>query len=208
MIKNKLPKFNYYDEFIKNASIALEMSEILKEFINNFENNTAKEIEKQVHKLENDADENLHSVLNFLVKDFLPPIDRQDIIHLSKEIDDVIDYIDEIVINFNILNVYRLRENIHEFIDLISKMCILQKDMICKFKSSKKYEEVNELIIKINILEDEGDRLYEHAIRNLFKENDLLEIIKWEKIYTYLEDCFDAFERVADTVGEVVLKNS
>ena len=36
-MKKRLPKFNYYDEFIKNVSIALEMSEILKEFINNFE---------------------------------------------------------------------------------------------------------------------------------------------------------------------------
>lgn len=208
MIKNKLPKFNYYNEFIKNANIALEMSEILKEFVNNFEDNSAREIEKKVHKLENDADDNMHYLLDFLVKDFLPPIDREDIIMIAKNLDDVIDYIDEVVINLNILNIEKLRENVFEFINLINRLCLLQKEMVEKFKSSKKYEEVNEIIIKINNLEDEGDKLYENAIRHLFKEDNLLEIIKWEKIYTYLEDCFDAFERVADIVGEVVLKNS
>lgn len=208
MIKNRLPKFNYYEEFIKNADISLEMSEILKEFINNFEDESAKEIEKKVHILENKADDNLHYLQDFLVKDFLPPIDRDDIIIIAKNIDDVIDYIDEVVINFNILNITKLRENIYDFIELINKLCVLQKEMMCKFKSSKKYDEVNEIVIKINNLEDEGDKLYESAIRKLFKENDLLEIIKWEKIYTYMEDCFDSFERVADIIGEVVVKNS
>lgn len=208
MGKTKLPKFNYYDEFIKNVGIALQMSEILKEFVDNYEDFSARETEKRVHELENEADDNMHYILNYLVKDFLPPIDREDIILLATKIDDVIDYIDEIVINLNILNVEKLRENIYEFIEIINKLCILQKEMMEKFKSSKKYDEVNEIIIKINNIEEEGDRLYEKAIKTLFKEDNLLEIIKWEKIYTYMEDCFDSFERVADTVGEVVLKNS
>ena len=207
-MKNRLPKFNYYDEFIKNVSIALEMSEILKEFINNFENNSAKEIEKKVHKLENDADDNMHYLLDFLVKDFLPPIEREDIILIANNIDDVIDYIDKVVIYINILSIEKLRENIFDFIGLINRLSLLQKEMMEKLKSTKKYEEVNEIVIKINNLEDEGDKLYEKAIKQLFKENNLLEIIKWEKIYTYLERCFDAFEGVANIVGEVVLKNS
>ena len=207
-MKKRLPKFNYYDEFIKNVSIALEMSEILKEFINNFEDNSAKEIENKVHKLENDADDNMHYLLDFLAKDFLPPIEREDIILIAKNIDDVIDYIDKVVIYINILNIEKLRENIFDFIELINRLSLLQKEMMEKLKSTKKYEEVNEIVIKINNLEDEGDKLYEKAIKQLFKENDLLEIIKWEKIYTYLERCFDAFEGVANIVGEVVLKNS
>lgn len=207
-MKNKLPKFNYYDEFIKNSNIALEMSTILKDFFNNFENNSAKEIEKQVHKLENDADDNLHSLINFLDKDFLPPIDREDIIYIAKRIDDIIDFIDEIAINVNILCIKKLREDIFDFIELINKFCILQKEMMEKFKSSKKYDAVNEIVIKINNLEGEGDKLYEESVKRLFKENDVLEIIKWQKIYSYLENCFDTFEKVADTVGEAILKNS
>ena len=208
MKEKKLPKFNYYDEFIKNVDIALKISEILKDFIENFDNYKAKEIEQTVHKLEIEADDNLHCLLTFLVKDFLPPIEREDIILLTKKIDDVIDYIDETVIAFNIFNVTSLRDDISEFIEMLNKMCIIEKEMIQKFKSSKKYEEVDELVIQINNLEEEGDRLYEKSIRKLFKEENVLEIIKWEKIYTYLENCFDSIESVADTVSEVVMKNS
>lgn len=208
MKEKKLPKFNYYDEFIKNIEIASEMSEILKDFIDNYDNSKAKEIEQTVHSLENKADENLHHLLEALVKDFLPPIDREDIVLLANRIDDIIDFIDETVIDFNIFNITTLREDIGEFIQLLNKLCTIEKEMMIKFKSSKKYDEVNELVIKVNNLEDEGDRLYEKAIRKLFKENDTTEMIKWDKIYTDLENCFDSFESVADTLGEVVLKNS
>ena len=204
----KLPKFNYYDEFINNIEIALQMSEILKEFIENYDNTRAKEIEQTVHDLENKADDNLHNLLEVLVKDFLPPIDREDIIQLAKKIDDIIDCIDETVIDFNIFNVVNIREDVIEFIELMNKLCAIEKEMMIKFKSSKKYNEVNELVIEINNLEEQGDRLYEKAIRKLVKENETIAIIKWEKIYLDLENCFDSFESVADTVSEVILKNS
>lgn len=208
MKERKLPKFNYYDEFIKNIEIASEMSEILKDFIDNYDNSKAKEIEQTVHSLENKADENLHHLLEFLVKDFLPPIEREDIVLLAKKIDDIIDCIDETVIDFNIFNIITIREDVKQFIELMNKLCAIEKEMMIKFKSSKKYDEVNELVIEVNNIEEEGDRLYENVIRKLFKENDTIEMIKWEKIYTDLENCFDSFESVADTLGEVVLKNS
>ena len=208
MREKKLPKFNYYDEFIKNIEIALQMSEILTEFIDNYDNSKAKEIEQTVHSLENEADDNLHHLLEFLVKDFLPPIEREDIVLLTKKIDDIIDCIDETVIDFNIFNIITIREDVKQFIELMNKLCIIEKEMMIKFKSSKKYDEVNKLIIEVNNLEEEGDRLYENGIRKLFKENDTTEMIKWEKLYTDLENCFDSIENVADTVGEVVLKNS
>ncbi|MBR3162774.1 MAG: DUF47 family protein [Clostridia bacterium] len=208
MREKKLPKFNYYDEFIKNIEIALEMSQILKDFIDNYDNNKAKEIEQTVHNLENKADDNLHHLLETLVKDFLPPIEREDIVLLAKKIDDIIDCIDETVIDFNIFNIITIREDIKQFVELMNKLCTIEKEMMIKFKSSKKYDEVNKLVIEVNNLEEEGDRLYEMSIRKLFKESDTIEMIKWEKIYTSLENCFDSFESVADTLSEVVLKNS
>lgn len=208
MKEKKLPRLNYYEEFIKNTNIVFEISKILKEFINNYENESAKEIEKKVHMLEINADKNLHAILNFLIIDFLPPIDREDIVLLANRIDDVIDSIDELVINLDIFNITTLRDDINSFVELINRCSNLQKEMFEKFKLSKKYEEIRELVIKMNHFEEHGDRLYENSIRNLYKEQNPIEMLKWEKIYTSFENCFDSFESVANTLREIVLKNS
>ena len=201
--------FDYYDEFVKNANIALEISTILKKHAENFEINNSTEIEKKVHRLENEADKNLHEIMDYLAKDFLPPLEREDIVLLVNKIDDIIDYLDEIAINFNILNIVVLRENFLEFMEIFYKLSILLKEMLEKFKDKKKHEEVNKYIIEINNIEESGDRLYENSIKSLFKtETNPIEVIKWNTIYNTLEDGIDSFESVANTIGEIILKNT
>lgn len=205
----KEKNFNYYDEFIKNANIAIEISTILKTHAENYDINNSSEIEEKVHKLENDADKNLHETIDYLVKDFLPPIEREDIVLLVNKIDDIIDYLDEIAINFNILNIVVLRDNFLEFMELFNKVSVLLKEMLENFKDKKKNEEVYKYLIEINNIEENGDRLYEKAIKSLFtNEKDPIEIIKWKTIYNTLENGIDSFESVANTIGEIVLKNT
>ena len=203
----KEKNFNYYDEFIKNANIAIEISTILKKHAENYDINNSTEVEEKVHKLENDADKNLHETIDYLVKDFLPPIEREDIVLLVNKIDDIIDYLDEIAINFNILNIVVLRDNFLEFMELFNKVSVLLKEMLENFKDKKKHEEVYKYLIEINNIEENGDRLYEKAIKSLFTtEKDPIEIIKWNTIYNTLENGIDSFESVANTIGEIVLK--
>lgn len=205
----KEKNFNYYDEFIKNANIAIEISTILKKHAENYDINNSIEVEEKVHKLENDADKNLHETIDYLVKDFLPPIEREDIVLLVNKIDDIIDYLDEIAINFNILNIVVLRDNFLEFMELFNKVSVLLKEMLENFKDKKKHEEVYKYLIEINNIEENGDKLYEKAIKSLFTtEKDPIEIIKWKTIYNTLENGIDSFESVANTIGEIVLKNT
>ena len=205
----KEKNFNYYDEFIKNANIAIEISTILKKHAENYDINNSTEVEEKVHKLENDADKNLHETIDYLVKDFLPQIEREDIVLLVNKIDDIIDYLDEIAINFNILNIVVLRDNFLEFMELFNKVSVLLKEMLENFKDKKKHEEVYKYLIEINNIEENGDRLYEKAIKSLFTtEKDPIEIIKWNTIYNTLENGIDSFESVANTIGEIVLKNT
>ena len=205
----KKQELNYYDEFIKNVEIALQMSTILKEYSNEFDYDKSETNEIRVHKLENDADQNLHMILNYLIKDFLPPIEREDIVMLANKIDDVIDNIDEIVINLDILDVKKLREDFKDFTNLIYEICLKQKELMTKFKNINKYEEIEEMVVYINKLEEMGDRLYENAIRDLYRnENNAIEISKWHRIYDCLENCFDSCESVAVCVEEIMMKNS
>ena len=186
----KKEDFNYYDEFMKNVDICCEISNILKQFTENFNYNETKEIENQVHKLENDADLNLHNIKNYLVKDFLPPMD-------------------EIIIDLNIYDVKELRSDFKDYVELICKICLKFKEMISSFNNSKKFEQTENIVIEINNLEVHGDRLFENSINNLYSnETNAIEVLKWHTIYECIENCIDSFESVADYVEEIIMKNA
>ena len=206
IIKEKL---DYYEMFINNSKIAMEISAILNEFAENYEFNKLPQIVADVHKLENNADKNLHEILNYLIKDFIPPIDREDIVFLTNRMDDTIDYLDEIFINLKTLNVKKLRKKFIIFAQIINKLSILLNSMITKFKNKNCYAEVHNLIIEINETEEKGDTVFENAIEDLFtNETNSVEIIRWNTIYNELENCIDSFENIANAVDEIILKNT
>lgn len=205
----KKDEYNYFDEFIKNSNYIVESAGILKETLKEYNtNNLEKNIEK-VHKLENEADHTLHNMRNYLIKDFLPPIDREDIVLIGHRLDDVEDFIDEILINFNILNISEIRGDALEFTDLLIKCCQALKEAVINFKNFKKMDLIKEKVIEVNYLEEQGDRLFEKAMKKLYKEEkNPLEIIKWTTMYNCLENTVDACEKVSDELEDVIMKNS
>ena len=204
----KKEELNYYDEFIKNTDIAVNMSEILKEYISDFNYEQSDETEKKIHKFENEADDNLHRILNYLVSDFLPPLEREDIVVLANRLDDMIDSIDELVINLDILNIKYLRDDFKDFINLICEMTKMQNEIVHELKKNQKYEYIHSKAIEINNIEETGDKIFERAIKNLFQnETNPIEVLKWNTIYHSAEDCFDAIEMVANSIEEITMKN-
>lgn len=208
-MKKKKEEYNYFDEFVKNSKYIVESAEILKETIENYSVEKLEENITKVHKLENDADKTLHNMRSYLIKDFLPPIDREDIVLIGHRLDDIEDFIDEILINFNILNISNVREDALEFTELLIECANSVKDALENFENFKKAEIVKEKTIAINVLEEKADRMFEKAMKKLYKEEkDSVEIIKWTTIYNCMENTTDACEKIADSLEDVVMKNS
>lgn len=204
----KKEEFNYFNEFIENAQYAKEIVEKLKEFIQEFKTSDIEEKAKEIHEIENKADKNLHKLKNYLLKDFLPPIDREDILNIAHKVDDIIDGIDELVIDINIYNVVEIEENMKNMLDVLVQIVNKVHELLTEFKTMKNIELIQRKAIEVNHLEEQGDRMYENAIKDLYtQEKDAVNIIKWTNIYQALETCFDACENVADCIEEVLMKN-
>ena len=205
----KKEEYCYFSEFINNLGFILTSAEILKETVADYTVEKLQENITKVHKLENDADKALHKMRNYLIKDFLPPIDREDIVLIGHRLDDVEDCIDEILINFNILNIKTMRDDVVEFADLLIECTKSVKEAFEDFRNFKKADDVKSKVIAINELEEKADKLYEKVMRKLYtEENDPIEIIKWTTIYGCLENTTDACERVGDSIEDVIMKNS
>lgn len=204
----KKEEFNYFNEFIENAQYAKEIVEKLKEFIEEFKTSDIETKAKEIHEIENKADNNLHELKNYLLKDFLPPIDREDILNIAHKVDDIIDGIDEIVIDINIYNVVEIENQMKKMLELLVQIVNKIYELLVEFKTMKNIKLIQEKAIEVNNLEEQGDRMYENTIKELFtREKPPADIIKWTNIYQALENCFDACENVADCIEEVLMKN-
>ena len=207
MIKKE--KFNYFNEFILITEYIVKSANILKEIVVNYNIEKLDEDISSVHRIENKADHKVHAIRSNLIKDFLPPIDREDIAIISKKLDNIEDGIDETLILFKILNIDTIRPDVIELIDILIACCNAVNDMFLNLNNFKDVELINKKIIQINRLEEHGDRIYEKLISSLYNDDkNPIEIIKWTRIYSCLEDTIDICEEVSDCIADTIMKNS
>ena len=199
----------YFDTFIACLNDACRAAELLDQSMRNFDPEQLKTRLDEMHAVEHAADDKKHQLLNVLAKAFITPIEREDIILLSQNIDEVTDKIEDVLLRVYCNNVQKIRPEALELSDVVIRICKEAKLMAEEFADFKHSKQLHNHIVHINTLEEEADQLYINSMRTLHTTcSDPIEIIVWREIYLYLEKCVDACEHVADTVESVVMKNS
>lgn len=199
----------YFDAFAKGIFYANDAAALLQDSLDNFSTLNLKKRLDEMHEIEHAGDKIKHEMMERLVKEFLPPIEREDIVELARTIDDVTDAIEDVLLGMYMFHITTFRSEVMEFTKLISRCCAALKDMAQEMPAFHKSTVLKEKIIEINGLEEEGDRLYTAAMRHLYTaETDPLTILSWTTMYDRLEKCCDCCEDVADMVEQVIMKNS
>ena len=199
----------YFQNFIECVECGCQAAKMLEDNLNHFDTGLLQDKLDELHRIEHDADKKKHEMMAVLVKAFITPIEREDIILLSQSIDEVTDKIEDVLIRIYINNVQQIRPEALAFIKVIIRCCEALKEVMEEFADFRKSKTLHGLIIEINALEEEGDRLFIESMRKLHAEvTDPIEIIAWREIYSYLEKCCDACEHVADVVESVIMKNT
>lgn len=205
----KKKEYNYFEAFEKHASYAVTSSELLYQTIKEYPPVNIEGKVREMHNIEHSADLEKHGMMEFLLRDFLPPLEREDIISLSQKIDDVTDAVEDVMIHLNIYNVKKVTKEIQDFAKLVNECCITMYNTLTEFKNFKKSKNLHSMLVEINRLEEEGDSLYADSTKRLFVEcKDPIEIMTMTGIIDCFEKCCDAIEDVADDIESIVLKNT
>lgn len=201
--------YNYFDKFVELVDYSCKCADILHDTLVNFNVSTLGEKVKGLHSIENAADYAKHEMMEQLAKEFLPPIEREDIVSLSQEIDDITDSIEDVLIKIHMFNICSIKPEVLEFTKLIKQCCNTLKVAMKEFANYKKSSSLKDKLIEVSHLEEDGDKLYYSTVRKLYvKSKDPVELLVWTEIYDLLEKCCDACADTADVVESVVMKNS
>lgn len=205
MIGVKKKEDVFYRLFIEYAAKIVKAGEAFQDLVRNYEN-----VEDKVSKikvLETECDMEAHKILKALNGSFVTPFDREDIYDVTKQMDDIVDSIEEVSNRFIVFDVQALKPETLTMADLVLQS-IRELEVLFKHLSEmKKNQIVREQIIEVNRLENEGDLIYRKALTKLFREEkDPIELIKWKHLFEQLEASLDSCENVANIMEGVVMK--
>ena len=199
----------YFENFAESTAFSKEAAAYLVKCLENYDPENIEQMLTQMHEIEHNADMKKHEMSAALAKAFVTPVDREDLDMLSRQLDDVTDEIEEVLQKFYINNISAVEPAAVEFAKKIVLSCTLLCELMAEFENFKRSKNIKPLIIKINDVEEECDKLYLASMRALSKNaTDPLHVIAWRDIYRCLESCADACEHVSECVGSVIMKNT
>lgn len=162
---------------------------------------------EQLVMLERANDDLTHTIYKDLARNFITPIDREDIHALAGSLDDVADYTLAAARNLDLFHIDRPDEPCKELARLVDVGAGIIKKAVHNIRYLNKPHLNQRLVIEVNTMENQADEVYEAAITELFKhEKDAIHLIKMRETYLMLETATDKCEDVANVIESIMLK--
>jgi uncharacterized protein len=194
----------FYDLFSEAAQHLVVGAELLAEMMS--ADGDREDIARRMRDAEHDADETTHSIVRRVNSTFVTPFDREDIYSLASGLDDVMDMMDEVVDLVLLYEVRDLPAELSTQVEVIQRCAELTSQAMPKLQAMKA---LDEYWIEINRLENLGDKNYRRTLARLFSGDfKALEVLKLKDIVESLEGAIDAFEKVANIVEQIAVKES
>lgn len=206
MARNKNDYFQLTEE---QADFCVQASDLLREIFRDYKWDKMGEQKQRMHLLENRADDLRHEILTGLSREFITPIDQEDILRLVQIIDDVTDALDEVVQDLYMFHVEELPESASILADVVGRCVNALFAAVREVKNFKKPEKLRTLLVEVNSIESEADSVYVEAVHALFGSKSPGRILLGHKaVYDSLEHCCDLCEHAADVMEQIVIKNT
>ncbi|PFG40268.1 hypothetical protein ATJ97_2793 [Georgenia soli] len=164
------------------------------------------QLAEKLHQVEHDADESTRDFLSRLNQTFVTPFDRDDMHALANGIDDCMDAIDEAGDLMVLYKVGVLPTGVADLVAVLRRCAELTAEAMPRLRSMT---DLREYWVEVDRLERRADRAYRRLVADLFDhEEDPITIIKVKGVLDALEEAADAFERLANGVEAIALKES
>jgi uncharacterized protein len=195
---------SFYDLFTLSAQHLLTGAGLLAEMISDGADRS--DVARRMREAEHQADENTHDIIRRVNSSFVTPIDREDIYSLASSLDDVMDMLDEVVDLVLLYEVVQIPSEFLTLLEVIQRCAEITADAMPRLRS---LVGLDEYWIEINRLENAGDKSYRRTLAKLFSgDYKAIEILKLKDIVESLEGAIDAFEKVANIVEQITVKES
>jgi uncharacterized protein len=194
----------FFDLFIEAGQNTLHAARLLDEMMGVWPDET--DLSREILKAEQEGDRITHDIVRRLNTTFVTPIDREDIYALATQMDDIVDYIEEVA---DFMGLYRIEapmDQAQALAEVLVKSC---EQLYGLLQNLRGFKDLDHYWIEIHRLENDGDRIYRDAVASLFANGiDPMVVIRWRDVFLRLERAIDATETSASILEGIVIKNA
>ena len=194
----------FFDLFEEAAGNIQRAADLLDQMLAHYPDRA--DLARDIVICEQEGDRIAHDIHQRLNSTFVTPIDREDILELTSDLDDIIDLIDEVA---DYLGLYKIEAPMEQSQRMAHILLQATRQIEEAMPRLRTFQDLSHFTVEVNRLENDGDRTSRHAIASLFDDGiDPMVVIRWKDIFERLEEAIDACEYVANTLAGIVIKNS
>jgi predicted phosphate transport protein (TIGR00153 family) len=196
---------SFFDLLAASAAHLVTGANLLAELLG-ADRATRKALAKQMSEAEHLADEATHQIMRRLNQTFVTPFDRDDIYGLASALDDCMDFMEEAADLIVLYKIDELPPRVADQVQVLQRSAELTADAMPRLRSM---DNLAEYWVEVNRLENQADKSHRKLLAQMFDEiTDPILLMKLKEVVEKLEDAADAFEKVANMVETIALKES
>lgn len=197
----------FFELLIRQNVILNEMGQALDTIIHQSSDHLD-EMHKVIASLENQADQIYYQITKHLSQTFITPIDREDILRISKAHEEAIDHLHNVANRLYIFEFPKIRFPMKQLTKTAISMLEVTGIMLTGLSKKEDAHKTR----AFRVLRDESEMLLSLGIAELLDETDptaqdMLSIFKWYQTYDKMENLIDEVTRLSEYIEEAVLKN-
>lgn len=197
----------FFHHFEASAANVLKMSEDLMAVMATSPGAQRAAMLERLQQAEHANDDLTHTIFQDLARNFITPIDREDIHSLATALDDIADFILASGKNLELYDVGEPDDTCRELARLVNEGSKIVQLAVQELRNMHKSNAATDFLVKINSMENEADSVFDEGISRLFRtEKDPIKLMKYRLMYRDLEFATDKCEDVANVLESIMLK--
>ena len=166
-------------------------------------------LRREMDDFEHAGDLLTQKLIDRLNQTFVTPIERDDILHLTHALDDVVDRLDAVCERLVLYRIGQIRPAVMEISSLAVEGCQELVHLVRSLRDMSNTKDIRLRIRRVTNLENRVDAIYHTALAEIFQDGlSPVELMKWKELLDILETAMDRIGHAARVVSSTSMKNS
>lgn len=208
LFKRDKRRYDYFESFRVISSKVEAVVNLLDVTLEESVAGSYDEVLSDVGEIEVLVNERKNELLSVLYKDFLPPIERRDLLVLTYAVVQVFSDVVDVVVALDMYSVEIEKAELKQLVDYLSDMVRDLPGLMLDLEDFKHPKKLKKMLGEIDGRVDEGISFYRELVKVLFiAETNSVEIMKYTKVYEAFLVVFQSIGDLVYLVEAVVIEN-